>query len=139
MEWRHFRKWKGCSGTLRSVLRALDQMQWTIEANASSPQRPRNKLVAAANESLHAIFVEFWRRALSDASALPLAQCWSIKVEVFAKTFEADDFGFVEAGFRNSLNKQSDGIGTYTFRSDRFTCLQDKDEDDASFGRRYLE
>jgi hypothetical protein len=46
--------------------------------------------------------------------------------------------GQASAKFNNSLNREAEGIGSYALRSEYFTFLQGKNEDDNAFGRRQL-
>jgi hypothetical protein len=53
----------------------------------------------------------------------------SLGIDIEVRQTEADDQGFMRAGFRNAQNRRCEGVGHYLLRSDAFTCLESPDED----------
>jgi hypothetical protein len=99
-------------------------MRWIGEPNASHPKWPYHVLVTEPGEPLATAFVEYWKRILTDGGSLPPSAHSSLAIEIAARTFERDDPGYATAIFYSSLNKQSDGVGTYQLRGDYFNCIQ---------------
>ena len=114
-------------------------MQWTTQANASFPQHPRHTLTVAANEPYGPALIEYWRRILTDAAPLHVAARWTMKIELCPKSFAKDSPGQAEVTFRSSVNRQSDAIGTFVLRCDRYTCEQRDGEDDDAYGARQVQ
>jgi hypothetical protein len=112
-------------------------MKW-IEERERTSKRPNYVLTLEPAESLDLAWAELWKRILADSSGLPAASRWNLAIDIYARTFEADSTGQTTAIFNNSLNRQSEDIGTYAVRGEQFTLLQGKDEDDTAFGRRQL-
>jgi hypothetical protein len=75
---------------------------------------------------------------LTDGYSLVPASRVELAIELGARRCEAERLGQASAIFRNSLNSQAEGIGCYLLRSEHFTLLQGKDEDDTAFERREL-
>lgn len=92
-------------------------MRWIEEPNASHPKWPYHVLVTEPGEPLAMAFVEYWKRILTDGGSLPPSAHSSLAIEIAARTFERDDPGYATAIFYSSLNKQSDGIGTYQLQA----------------------
>jgi hypothetical protein len=113
-------------------------MHWIEEPNKTFPERPYHVLATEQGEQLKPAWVEYWKRILTDGYGLAPASRFALAIDVYARTFEADSMGQASATFRNSLNREAEGIGSYMLRSDHFTFLQGKDEDDNVFGRRQL-
>src|SRR5881396_1936044 len=113
-------------------------MRWTDEPNKSFPRWPYHVLAAEAAEPLGPVYVEFWKRVLSDGRTLAPGSRAEIAVEVVPRSFEGDSPGEATATFQTSVNKQAEGIGIYVLRSDQFACLQGKQEDDTIYGGRQL-
>ncbi len=112
-------------------------MRWIEEPNKTFPKWPEHALTTELGEPLESAWVEFWKRILTDGYSLPPASRAALAIEIYARTFEADT-GQASAKFNNSLNRQSEEVGTYALRGEYFTLLQGKDEDDTAFGRRQL-
>jgi hypothetical protein len=113
-------------------------MHWIEEPNKSFPKWPGHVLLVEQSEPLAPGWIEYWKRILTEGSGLPRASRFSLSIEVYARTFEADSTGQTTAKFNNSVNRQADEIGVYLLRTEHLTLLQSKDEDDTTFGRRQL-
>ena len=113
-------------------------MRWIEEPNKTFPKWPYHVLALEPGEPLKPALVEYWKRILTEGYALAPGSRASLAVDIFVRTFEADETGCANAIFNNSLNRQAEGIGTYLLRTEHFDLLQGKDEDDQTFGRREL-
>jgi hypothetical protein len=113
-------------------------MRWTVEPNVDHPKWPYNVLVTDGNESLESALVEFWKRILTDGSALAPSARTELAIEILPKTFDKDDPGFSQAIFYTSVNTQCEGLGSYLLRHGDFTCIQSEEEDDDAFERKQL-
>ena len=113
-------------------------MRWIDEANKTFPDRPHRALVLEPGEALKPALVEYWKRILTDGYALAPGSRTALAIDIYVRTFEADETGCATAAFRNSLNRRAEEIGEFRLRSDHFDLLQAKDEDDDAFGRREL-
>jgi hypothetical protein len=113
-------------------------MHWIEEPNKSFPKWPERVLLLDQTEALAPAWLVYWKQVLTDGGNLPRTSRFSLSIEVYARTFEADT-GSTTAKFYNSLNRQADEIGVYVIRSDpHFTILQGNGEDDTVFERRRL-
>jgi hypothetical protein len=113
-------------------------MRWTVEPNVDHPKWPYNVLVTDGNESLESALVEYWKRILTDGSALAPSARTELAIEILPKTFDKDDPGFSQAIFYTSMNRQCEGLGTYLLRHSDFTCIQSEEEEDDAFERKQL-
>ncbi len=113
-------------------------MRWIEEPNSGSPKFPYRVLTVEQSEPMGSGWVEFWKRVLTDGYGLQAGSRAALHIDVYARTFEADSTGEASAKFQNSVNRQTEGIGTYALRSEHFTFLQGKAEDDTAFERRRL-
>ncbi|MBZ5594162.1 MAG: hypothetical protein LAP39_18120 [Acidobacteriia bacterium] len=95
-------------------------MRWIEEPNKTFPKWPYQVLTTERDEPLRPALIEYWKRIFTDGYALTPASRASLAIDIGARTFDADDPGFANAVFRNSLNKQAEGIGTYLLRSEHF-------------------
>jgi hypothetical protein len=113
-------------------------MRWIEEPNKRFPKSPEHVLLLDKTEPLAPAWLEYWKRILTAGNGLQRGSRFSLSIEVYARTFEADT-GSTTAKFYNSLNRQADEIGVFVIRSDpHFTILQDNGEDDTVFERRRL-
>jgi hypothetical protein len=113
-------------------------MHWIEESNKTFPQWPNHVLATEPGEPLEPAWIEYWKRILAGGQALAPASRVKLAIDIYARTFEADSMGQATAKFNNSVNRQSEGIGTYFLRSEHFTLLQAKGEGDTDFERRQL-
>lgn len=112
-------------------------MKWSIEADQDEAA-PHHALVLAAEEPLRPAFVEYWKRILADGCAKAGAGWVQLAIEIAERQVEAEEQGHMRAVFRNGQRKAASGFGHYLLRSDAFTCLQPKGEDNDSFNRRQI-
>lgn len=112
-------------------------MKWIQEPGASK-SHPASVLIVEAGEPIAPAWVEFWKRVLADGANLVPPSRFGLAIDIYARTFQADSTGEATANFRNSLNRDPDGIGKYVLRSEHFTLLQEKGEGDDAFGARQL-
>jgi hypothetical protein len=113
-------------------------MRWIDEPNQAFPKWPDHVLTTEPGEALGPAWVEYWKRILTDGYGLAASSRAVLTIDICARTFEEDATGQASARFRNSQNRQSEGIGSYVLRSEQFTFLQGKDEDSTEYGRRHL-
>ena len=105
-------------------------MEWIDEPDQDDRNLVNRALVLQPNEPLAPAFVAYWKRILSDGCAIAGSSRWaSLSIDIVARQSEADDQGFMRAGFRNAQHKRCEGVGHYILRGDAFTCLESPDED----------
>jgi len=112
-------------------------MRWIEEPNNNFPKWPEHVLLLDQNEPLAPAWVDYWKRILTEGNALPRGSRFKLNIEIYVRTFEEDTCS-ATAKFYNSANRQADEIGVYVLRAGHFTLLQEKGEDDTTFGRRQL-
>src|SRR5262249_8302160 len=105
-------------------------MEWIDEPDENDRNLVNRALVLQPNEPLAPAFIAYWQRILSDGCAIAAPSRWaSLSVDIQVRQTEADDQGFMRAGFRNAQHRRCEGVGHYILRSDAFTCLESPDDD----------
>ena len=110
-------------------------MRWIDEADGGDAH---HALVLEAQEPLRPAFVEYWKRILADGCANPAAGWAELAIDIAERQVETDEQGHMRAVFHNGQKRAAKGLGQYLLRSDAFTCLQPKGEDNKSFNRRQI-
>jgi hypothetical protein len=109
-------------------------MRWIEERRSN--KLPDFVLTTDPGEPLGLAWVEYWKRILTDGSRVAAASRASLSIDIYARTFEADDLGQATAKFLNSLRRDGEGIGNYLLRGEHFTLFEEPGEDDTAFQRR---
>jgi len=105
-------------------------MEWIDEPDENDRNLVNRALVLQPNEPLAPAFIAYWKRILSDGCAIAASSRWaSLSIDIVARQSEADEQGFMRAGFRNAQHKRCEGVGDYILRGDAFTCLESPGED----------
>ena len=105
-------------------------MEWIDEPDENDRKLVNRALVLQPNEPLAPAFIAYWKRILSDGCAIAPPSRWaSLSIAIEARQSEADEQGFMRAGFRNAQHKRCEGVGDYILRGDAFTCLESADDD----------
>src|SRR5215831_2850150 len=104
-------------------------MEWIDEPDQDDRKLVNRALVLQPNEPLAPAFIAYWKRILSDGCAMAPSRWASLSIDIVARQSEADEQGFMRAGFRNAQHKRCEGVGHYILRSDAFTCLEKPGED----------
>jgi hypothetical protein len=111
-------------------------MRWIDEAKASNPKCVLHVLLTELGEPLASAFVEYWKRILTEGSALPRGSRETVGIEILAR--DGDHVGAATANFYNSLHEENNDAARYILRSDDFVCTRGNDEDLRSFRRTHL-
>ena len=105
-------------------------MEWIDERDPNDQKVVNRVLLLQPNEPLAPAFIAYWKRILTDGCAIAAPSRWaSLSIDIAARQSEADDQGFMRAGFRDAQNKRCKGFGHYILRGEAFTCLESADED----------
>ncbi len=111
-------------------------MKWTKERDKSQTHQA---LVLEPDEPLLPAFVEYWKRILSDGCANADTSHWtSLGFDIAERQVEDDEQGCMRAVFFDGLKKECRSLGHYYVRSDGFTLLQPRGEDNNAFNRRQI-
>ena len=77
-------------------------------------------LLTELGEPLASAFVGYWKRILTEGSALPRGSRETVGIEILAR--DGDDVGAATANFYNSLHEKNNDAARYILRSDDFVC-----------------
>jgi hypothetical protein len=111
-------------------------MRWINEAKASNPKRVLHVLLTELGEPLALVFVEYWKRILTEGSVLPQGSRETVGSEILAR--DGDDVGAATANFYNSLHQENNDTPHYILRSDDFVCIRGNEEELRSFRRTHF-
>jgi hypothetical protein len=111
-------------------------MNWIDETETDSPTRPHHVLIAGQGESLESGFVVYWKRILTESSALPRGSRETVGIEILAR--DEDEVGAATATFYTSRHEENKDAPLYILRSDDLVCARGENEDHRSFTKTHL-
>ena len=112
-------------------------MQWINEPDRKDPSLVHHALVVPPGAPLAPAFITYWERIFADGCANAAASGWcSLSIDIAERQTEEDTQGYMQAIFRNAQRKECAGVARYFLRSDAFTCLQGRGEDNKTFNRK---
>jgi hypothetical protein len=112
-------------------------MQWTNEPDENDRNLIHHALVLQSDEPLERAFIAFWDRILSDGCAIAATSGWvSLSIDICERQCAEDSQGWMHAAFLNAQRRPC--AGHYFLRSDAFTLLQGRKEDNKAFNGRQI-
>ena len=114
-------------------------MKWIQEPDEDDETQVNHALVLEPDEPLLPAFVEYWKRILTDGCAKARKSHWeSLAIDIAECQVEGDEQGCMQAVFHNGQQNPCSGIARYFVRSDMFTLIQPRGEDNKTFNRRQI-
>ena len=93
-------------------------MHWIDEDNEDRPCCPDHVLIAEPGERLHAAFVVYWKRILTEGSVLPRGSRDGLLIEILARDEDEDQDGTATATFYTSRHEENENASRHILRSD---------------------
>ena len=113
-------------------------MHWIDEDNEDRPCCPDHVLIAEPGERLHAAFVVYWKRILTEGSVLPRGSRDGLLIEILARDEDEDQDGTATATFYTSRHEENENASRHILRSDDLVCDRGENEDRRSFVKTHL-